>query len=96
MRHWLRYRPPFIVSRKWTFQLSLRLDVAERRGDAALGHHGVRLAEERLADEPDARPLGARLDRRPQPRAARADDEHVVLVRLVLVASWHQKKPRSR
>ena len=23
MRHWLRYRPPFIVSRKWTFQLSL-------------------------------------------------------------------------
>ena len=34
----------------------LRVDVAERRGDAALGHHRVRLAEERLADE---RRLGA-------------------------------------
>ena len=30
------------------------VDVAERRGDAALGHDGVGLAEQRLADEPDA------------------------------------------
>ena len=33
----------------------LRLDVAHRRGDAALGHHRVRFAEERLAHEADAR-----------------------------------------
>ena len=51
MRHLFRSLPPRIVSRKWTFQLSSRLDVAERRGDAALGHDGVRLAEQRLADE---------------------------------------------
>ena len=29
------------------------IDVGERRGDAALGHDGVRLAEQRLAHEPD-------------------------------------------
>ena len=29
------------------------VDVGERRGDAALGHHGVRLAQQRFADEPD-------------------------------------------
>jgi hypothetical protein len=34
----------------------LRLDVAERRGDAPFGHHGVGLAEERLADEAHAEP----------------------------------------
>jgi hypothetical protein len=82
----------------------LRLDVAERRGDAALGHHRVRLAEEGLADEPHALPLGARLDRRAQARAARADDEDVVLPCLVLVgraraaaaaAAAHQKSLRS-
>ena len=42
------------------------VDVGERRGDPALGHDGVRLAEERLAHEPhrDARP--------PTPRSPRA------------------------
>jgi hypothetical protein len=56
--------------------------VRERRGDAALGHHGVRLPEERLADERRLRALGARLDRGAQAGAARADDDHVVLVGL--------------
>ena len=32
------------------------VDVAERGGDAALGHDRVGLAEERLADEPDRSP----------------------------------------
>ena len=42
------------------------VDVAERRGDAAFGHDGVRLAEQRLADQADrdARP--------PTPRSPRA------------------------
>ncbi len=56
--------------------------VAERRRDAALGHHGVGLAEQRLADQPDRGPGGSRLDRGPQPGPARADDEDVVGVRL--------------
>ena len=62
----------------------LRLDVAEGRGDAAFGHHGVRLAEERLADQTDADAHRARFDRRAKPGAAGADHQDVVLVRLVL------------
>ena len=58
------------------------VDVAERRGDAALGHDRVGLAEERLADEADVRAGLGRLDRRPQSRAAGADDEDVVGVAL--------------
>ena len=56
----------------------VRGDVGERRRDAALGHDRVGLAEQRLADEPDVRAGGPRLDRRPQPGAAGADDEDVV------------------
>ena len=42
------------------------VDVGQRRGDAALGHHRVRLAEQRLADQAD------RDARRPTPRSPRA------------------------
>ena len=49
------------------------VDVGQRGGDAALGHHRVRLAEERLADEADRDAGGGGLDRRPQPRSACAD-----------------------
>ncbi len=47
--------------------------VGERGGDAALGHHGVGLAEERLADQPDldagcATPRSPRASRRRPPR----------------------------
>ena len=59
------------------------VDVGERRGDAALGHHGMRLAEQRLAHEAH-RDAGARgFDGRAQTRAAGADDEHVVFVCLI-------------
>ena len=43
------------------------VDIRQRRGDAALGHHGVRLAQERLADQAD-RDAG-----RTPPRSPRAD-----------------------
>ena len=59
-------------------------DVAERRGDAAFGHDRVRLAEERLADDRRLRAKSVRFDRGTQPRAAGADDDHVVLVALDL------------
>ena len=58
------------------------VDVTERRGDAALGHDRVGLAEERLADQADVRAGLGRLDRRPEPCPARADDEDVVGVTL--------------
>ena len=58
--------------------------VPERRGDASFRHHGVGLAEERLADEADGHPGGGRLDRGAEPGAAGPDDEHVVIVRLVV------------
>ena len=69
-----------MVSRKCTCQLSLEFDVAHGRGDAALGHHRVRLAEQRLADDrgPHARLAGG--DRGAQAGAARADDDDVVAV----------------
>ena len=57
--------------------------VGERRRDPAFGHHGVRLAEQRLAHHAHADARRRRLDRRPQPRAAGADHQHVVLVGLV-------------
>ncbi len=58
--------------------------VGERRGDPALGHHRVRLAQERLADQAH-RDLGrGGLDGRAQARSARADHQHVVLVGLDL------------
>ena len=56
--------------------------VAHGRGDAALGHHGVRLAEQGLADD---RGLGAGLvggDGRAQAGPARAHDHDVVGVPL--------------
>ena len=49
-------------------QLSSGVDVAERRRDPALGHHRVRLAEQRLADE---RRAGAGARRRRSPPAGR-------------------------
>jgi hypothetical protein len=79
-----------MVSRKWTFfPVVLLPHVAERRRDAALGHHRVRLPEKRLADDRRARAAGVRLDRGTQPGAARADDDDVVLVTFEPVG--HQK-----
>ena len=75
----LRYLPPNIVSWKWTRQLSSGSTLPERRRDPALGHHRVRLAEQRLADERGPRAVLGRGDRRAQAGAARADHEHVVL-----------------
>ena len=55
-----------------------RGDVGERRGDAALGHHGVGLAEQRLADEADVGAGILGLDRGAQAGPAGADDQDVV------------------
>ena len=58
----------------------LLVGVAHRRGDAALGHDRVRLAEQALADHRGPQPLLASLDRRPQPGTAGPDDDDVVVV----------------
>ena len=60
------------------------VDVGERGGDAAFGHHRVRLAEQRLAHEPDGHAAGRGFDGCSQPRATCADDEDIVLVCLIL------------
>ena len=62
--------------------------VAHRRRHAALGHDGVRLAEQRFADQPDLHAGRRRLDGRAQARAARADDEHVVFKCFVVGGHW--------
>ena len=58
-------------------------DVAHGRGHPALRHHGVGLAEERLADDGGLDALAVGLDGGAQPRPARADHEDVVLEGLV-------------
>ena len=60
------------------------VDVGERGGDAAFGHHRVRLAEQRLAHEPDGHAASRGFDCRSQPRSTCADDEDIVLVCLIL------------
>ena len=64
--------------------------VGERRRDAAFGHDGVGLAEQRLAQQPDPRAGRGRLDRRAQSGAAGADDEDVILVSFVV---HHARNP---
>ena len=58
--------------------------VAHGRRHAALGHDGVRLAEQRFADQADLDAGRRGFDRRAQTRAARADDQHVVFVSFVI------------
>ena len=60
--------------------------VGERRCHAAFGHHSVRLAQERLADETNRDAAVRGLDGSAQTRATRPDDEDVVAVRGV----WHR------
>ncbi len=59
-----------------------RVGVAHRGGAPALGHHGVRFAEQRLAHHRDPQSALPRLDDRPQPGSPRADHDHVVVVPL--------------
>ena len=66
------------------------VDVAHARRDAALGHDGVRLAEEGLADDGRAQSRLAGGDRGAQARAAGPDDEDVVVVGLEV--GGHQLK----
>ena len=58
--------------------------VTHGRRDPALGHHGVRLPEERLAHQRGLHTHRARFDRGTQAGAARADDDDVEVVGLVL------------
>ena len=60
------------------------VDVGHRRRHPPLGHDRVGLAEQRLADEADGDTRRGSLDRRAQPRAAGANDQDVVLVRLIV------------
>ena len=62
------------------------VDVADRGRDAALGHHGVGLAEQALGDDADREAVLRGGDRGPQPSASGADDQDVVLARLVALA----------
>src|SRR6266508_3868860 len=70
----------------------LRVDVAQRRGHAALRHDRVGLAEQGLADDRRPGAAGRRLDRGPQAGPAGADDDDVVLVDLLF---GHLKQPIS-
>ena len=56
----------------------LGIHVAHGGSRTALGHHGVRLAQERLADQSDVGAGVVSGDCGPQPGAARADDKNVV------------------
>ncbi len=62
--------------------------VRQRRSNSALGHHGVRLAEQRFANQSHAHSSGRSFDRRAKASAPGANDQNLVLVRQVL---RHQK-----
>ena len=68
------------------------VDIAHGRRHATLGHDGVRLAKQRLAQNGDGRAFGRSLDRRSQPRAARADDQYIAFPCL----PRHVRKSSSR
>jgi hypothetical protein len=78
----------------------LRGNVPERGGDSALRHHGVRLAEQRLADHGGARAVLGGRDRGAQARAAGADPEHVVVVPFdvhhTILGSWKAPNAAKR
>jgi hypothetical protein len=65
--------------------------VRHRRRDAALGHDGVRLAQQGLADDRRARAVLRGLDGGPQAGTSRPDHDDVVVVPFEL----HQKNLRS-
>ena len=54
------------------------IHIGERRCDAAFGHDGVRLAQQRLADDAHFGASGAGFDRGSQARAACSDHQYVV------------------
>src|SRR5215210_5679608 len=63
------------------------VDVPDRGGDAALGHDGVGLAEQTLGDDADREAVLRRGDRGPEAGPSGADDQDVVLARLVRLAA---------
>ena len=66
--------------------------VAHGGGGAALGHDGVRLAEEGLAYERGAKSALFGLDRGAQSGTARPDDDHVEVVRFVPCGLWNSHR----
>ncbi len=58
--------------------------VGQGGGNAALGHHGVRFAEQRFTDHADVKAGGRRFYGGAQSRPARADDQNVIGIALVL------------
>src|SRR5438270_10817705 len=52
--------------------------VSHCRGDASLGHNGMRFAAQRLRNHRNLYSSGRGLHRSAQSRAARANDEHIV------------------
>jgi choline dehydrogenase-like flavoprotein len=73
------------VAREMDLPAVAIVGVGERRRHPALGHHGVRLPEERFADEGHAHTLPRGLDGGAEPGSAGADDQDVVGMRLEAV-----------
>ena len=83
MRQWFRSLPPRIVSRKWTFQLSSGQTLPSAAAMPPSAMTVWALPRSDLQMSAVFAPMRGRLDRGAQSGAAGADDEDVVLVRLV-------------
>ena len=79
MRQLLTYWPPRMVSAKWTFQLSRSSTLASAAAMPPSAITVCALPSRRLANHADRNARGGSFDGRTQSRAARADDQHVVL-----------------
>ncbi len=60
------------------FPIVAIVDIGQRGRDSALGHHGVRFAEQTFANHADRNAGGRSFNGRAQPGAAGADDQNVV------------------
>ena len=89
MRQLLSILPPRMVSRKWTCQLSSGQTLPSAAAMPPSAMTVWALPRSDLQMSAVLTPWRGGLDGRAQPRAAGADDEDVVLVRLVGLAGGH-------
>ena len=61
------------------FPIVAFIDIGQRRRNSTFGHHRVRFAQKRFADQTDANTCSRSFNRRAQSRAPSANDENIVL-----------------
>ncbi len=77
---------------KMDFPVVTVIDVGQRGSHTAFRHHGVRLAKKRFANQSNSDACRRSFNGRTQPRAARANYEHIVFESCVIAHLVLQKR----